>query len=473
MMRRIIDSPMFAIALIIAMGTAYALIARFTMHGFPFSGDEYSTYLQSELFAHRMLKAPAPEHAEWLRVDHVIIDNWVRSKYTPGTAFLLAPGQWIGAPWVVTPVEGTISVAIVWHTVRRLFGSRAGLAAIVLLGASPLFISTAVSFYSHTPALMLLAAAFSAITSWLITQRERWLVIAGIAIGCAFLVRPFDAVLFGVAMTSLRSWRALFITAAAVVPFLALNCGYQYAQFGSPFLSGYAVYEPTYRALYGESGNSLGLDQFFSTYQQDNHLAILKETLFGATVLGLPVLAIVGARRRENSVGDAIRTFCVALIVIFVLALLFTAAGVDDGPRARYMTITLLPMSVLGAAGLKAAWSAVSPRVAIAATTAVSVVCLWFAARRAHEYLEGHDWAIRQRSGLYAVVEQAKLPRNAVVIVRAQFPTRYARNGPFFDRILYLALPNDVSIEVVHAAYPNRPLFLAQQGRGFWRLGPR
>lgn len=473
MMRRIVDSPVVAIALILALGSLYALVARFTLHGFPFSGDEYSTALQSELFAHGMLRAPGPEHAEWLRVDHVVIDNWVRTKYTPGASLLMAPGQWIGAPWLVTPIEATVTLGIVWHTVRRLFGAPAGLTAIILLGASPLFISTAASFYSHTPSLMLLSAAFSAMTSWLITQRDRWLIITGIAIGCAFLIRPFDAVLFGFAMTSLRSWRALFITAAAVLPFLAINGLYQYVQFGSPFLSGYAVYEPMYRAIYGESGKSLGLDMFLSTYQQNNHLAILKETFVGATVLGAPFLAIVGARRSENAVENSIRTFSVALIVIFVLALLFTAAGVDDGPRARYMTITLLPLSVLGASGLKAAWTAVSPRIAAAVTALAAVVCLWFTARSAREYLEGHDYAIRQRSGLYTSVAKANLPSNAVVMVRSRFPTRYARNGPFFDGILYLALPSDVSLEEVRAAFPGRPLFLAQEGRGSWRLGPR
>ncbi len=456
--RRLVESPVFAIGLIVALGVAYALLARFVLHGVPFSGDEYSTSLQSELFAHGMLQSPAPTRAEWLRVDPVIIDAWVRSKYPPGTSILQAPGVWIGAPWLVTPVEATITLLLVWHTIRKLFGPAAALAGVIVLGFAPLFVMTSTSFFAHTPALMFLTAGFAAIVTWLDTRQDRWLVITGCAIGCAFLVRPFDAVLFGVAMASLRSWRALIVTAAAAVPFLGIHLWYQYAQFGSPLTSGYELYEPTFRAIYGDiGGKSLGLDQFLSVHQRENHLDILKTMMFGSTVLAAPLFALVGARPTNETKLDLIRAFCVALIVLFVLALLFTLAEPDDGPRARYLTITLLPLSVLGAAGLQRAWTALRTKLAIALASVVAVLAIAYALNATATSMKYHAFEIWFRTGPARLGE--KLPANAVVIIRATFPTRYARNGAFFDGVLYLSVPSTVSDDEVRAAYPDRPIW--------------
>ena len=96
--RPLADSTLLAVVILIACGAMYALVARFALDGFPYSGDEYSLFLQGDLFAHGLIKAPAPAHADWLRVDHVIIDDWVHSKYPPGAAALLALGIRAGVP---------------------------------------------------------------------------------------------------------------------------------------------------------------------------------------------------------------------------------------------------------------------------------------------------------------------------------------------------------------------------------------
>jgi hypothetical protein len=71
-----------------------------------------------------------------------------------------------------------------------------------------------------------------------------------------------------------------------------------------------------------------------------------------------------------------------------------------------------------------------------------------------------------QREGLYQVVAAAEL-RDAVVIVRAQYPSRYARNGPFFDgHALYLSAPPDVDASTIHAAYPGRAIWEAHEAGG-------
>ena len=69
-----------------------------------------------------------------------------------------------------------------------------------------------------------------------------------------------------------------------------------------------------------------------------------------------------------------------------------------------------------------------------------------------------------EREGLTRSVDQAGI-RDAVVVVRAQHPSRYARNGGLFDRsVLYLSAPATTSGETVAAAFPERAIWEAHEG---------
>src|ERR1700722_3515411 len=221
----------WALGLFVGFGALYAAVGRYALEAFPYAGDEFSTALQARLFAHGMIRAPAPEHIEWLGVDHVAIGSWVRSKYPPGTAALLAVGERFNAIWIVNPLLAVATLAIFSSTARRWLGEGPALAGLVALGLAPLFAFHAASFYSHTPSVLFLAIAFAAVAGWLRRPLPRggngWLVVAGAALGCGFLVRPVDALLFGIAMASLRSVRALVITAFSALPFVLLNFAYQ------------------------------------------------------------------------------------------------------------------------------------------------------------------------------------------------------------------------------------------------------
>jgi len=76
---------------------------------------------------------------------------------------------------------------------------------------------------------------------------------------------------------------------------------------------------------------------------------------------------------------------------------------------------------------------------------------------------------VRNRDGLYdAVVAQGI--EQGVVVVRAQWPTRYARNGPFFDRpVLYLSAPADMGVDAIAERYPSRPVYEATEGSP-WKI---
>ncbi len=453
----------------------YVLVARFALDAFPFSGDEYSLTLQAEMFARGILKAQAPEHAEWLRVDHVIIDRWVRSKYPPGASALLALGVRAGVAWLVTPIEAVVALVVTWLSVRRLLGPREALVALVTLGLAPLFAFQAASFYTQTATTMFLAIAFAGIGAWCRSHRAVWMVLVGAAIGCTFLIRPIDALLFGAAMISLRSARAILIAALSAIPFVLVNCLYQNAQFGSAFLDGYHVYQPTFAALYGSTAaaNPILLSYLWNPVQLWNHIDIYRAFVVDWTVPGTALVALVGAFAigREHRVRP-MRTFSVALIATYVAALLLTIADVDDGARPRYLSIALIPVAFLTAAGFAPTCAALASRFGPRIRTTLVAIALVFAPAQLASFLVARVPQVWRREGLYRAVERAAV-HDAIVVVRAAHPSRFARNGGLFNRsVLYLSAPATTSAETIATAFPGRPIWEAHEGEP-WTLSRR
>jgi len=470
--RPISDSTLLALAIVTACGVVYTLIARLALDAFPYSGDEYSVVLQAELFARGILKAAAPPHAEWLRVDHVIIDQWVHSKYPPGAAALFALGVRAGVPWIVTPIEGVVTLITVWLTTKRLLGARSGLIALLALGLAPLFVFEAASFYSQTATVMFLAIGFSGIAAWSRQKHFAWMVLVGAAIGCAFLTRPIDAMLFGVATLSLRSPRAIVTAALSALPFVLLNGLYQKAQFGSPFLDGYHVYQPTFAALYGTTAaaNPILLSYLWNPVQLWNHIDIYRAFVVDWTVPGTALVALVGAFSiGRDAPARPMLKFSLALVMTYALALLVTIADVDDGPRPRYLSSTLIPVAFLAAAGFGPACAALAQRFGSRVRTSVMTIALVFGPAQLAAFLVTRVPLVWRREGLFKVVEQASL-RDAVVVVRATNPSRYARNGGLFDRsVLYLSAPPATSAGTIASGFPGREIWEAHEGEP-WTL---
>jgi 4-amino-4-deoxy-L-arabinose transferase-like glycosyltransferase len=465
-------SLLVACGLIVALGIAYAAIARFALEGFPYSGDEYSMYLQAELFARGLLHAPGPPHAELLGVDHVILDALVRSKYPPGASALLSFGVRAGLPWLVTPIEAVIALAASYWMSRRHFGDGPALVSLLVLGAAPLFSFQAGTFYAHTATTMWLALAWASADLWISTRRDVWSMLTGVAIGCAFVTRPADALFFAAALLVLRSPRFLVGAAVGGAPFAALYLVYQNAQFGSPFASGYGLYAAQLQSIYGasEGGSALSLENLFSVWQQVNHLDVLRAIAVDSTVAGSVVVAACGA----YAIGPAhpartMRNVAVAIVVVFVVSLLTTKTLVDDGARARYLTTLLLPIAFLSAPGWAPVRDALarltSPRVA----TAVGVGAVVFGLAQVGAIYGARFPLQAVRTGLYRAIEERGI-HSGVVVVRAQYPTRYARNGPFFDRpVLYLSVPASETLAQVQAAFPGRDVYEAVEGQP-WRI---
>ena len=162
------------------------------------------------------------------------------------------------------------------------------------------------------------------------------------------------------------------------------------------------------------------------------------------------------------------RTFSIVLIAAFAAALLVTISDPDDGARPRYLSTTLIPIAFLAAAGFAPTCAAIASRFGRRARTLLVVIAAIFALAQLASFLQDRTPKLWKREGLYKAT--AALPtRDAVVIVRAQYPSRYARNGPWFDGVLYLSAPPDTPVEQIRRAFPDRPIWEAHEGEP-WTL---
>ncbi len=116
------------------------------------------------------------------------------------------------------------------------------------------------------------------------------------------------------------------------------------------------------------------------------------------------------------------------LAIAFGGTLLITFIEVDDGPRCRYLSLLLIPLAFLAAAGWDSAAAFVREKLGRLASWLVGVA-VWIAPMfLIATYLETRVPAIVVRSGLSSALAAQGVDAG-VVIVRAEWPTRYARNG--------------------------------------------
>lgn len=184
------------------------------------------------------------------------------------------------------------------------------------------------------------------------------------------------------------------------------------------------------------------------------------------TIPGTVLLAVVGARVvGPDHPGRKMRDFVVALAVVTLGMLLVAIADPDDGARPRYLSTTLLPVALLAGPGWDASMVALRTLLGDRLTRAAVVFSLLAAPVAVGAFLGRRLPDLWIRSGLYEQVERQHVERG-VVVVRAQWPTRYARNGPFFDRpVLYISAPASMTVADVAALYPGMPVYEATEGR--------
>jgi hypothetical protein len=173
-------------------------LTLWVFEGVPHIPDDVSYLFQAKYFAAGQLYLPAPPEAESFVVGQVVNDGrkWFGYGF-PGWPALLALGVIGGAPWLVNPLLGGMTILLSHALLRRLYTPALAHASILLLAVSPWMHFMSASFMTHVATVIWSLAALLAITKSRAQRSGAWGTIAGLGLGCLFLTRPLEGVFIG------------------------------------------------------------------------------------------------------------------------------------------------------------------------------------------------------------------------------------------------------------------------------------
>lgn len=360
-------------ALLLYAGVAFAVFSRR-----PLLIDEVVQLWQAQRFAEGRLWIPAPMYGEFFSFLHLVdVGERVYAQFPPGGPFMLWIGLLAGAPWLVGPVCGALSVLLFARIARAAepaASERWVLGATLLFALTPFGVFMFGSHMNHVTALLWLLVAVASLVSLVRAGSashgsaaseqaapDRTSVLPalglGLGLGAAATIRPLDAFAFALpaaiwlvvrAGHSPRRWAENVIAGVGVaLPFLAMM--YVNAQTtGHPLKFGYEVLWGTSHGLgfhaapWGEPHTPLRGLALASLYQWRLQ-SYLFETPFPSLLL--PVTSLWFARR----LGALDRYLLASGALVIVSYLLYWHDGFYLGPR---FLVPLLPVLVLWTARL-------------------------------------------------------------------------------------------------------------------------
>jgi hypothetical protein len=191
-------SPMvFAGLVALATTTLGIAFALYAFEGFATTSDEFAQLWHAKILAHGRLSLPVDPNPEFFAIDNVIDAGRWYSQFPIGGPMVLAPGVWLGVPWLTNPILAGIAAAALYVFARHAFGETQGRAAAALFSVTPMVSNMAGSMMNHVATLCFALCALAALAEWdRATTRRRSLVCAsmvGLLLGAMATIRPLDA----------------------------------------------------------------------------------------------------------------------------------------------------------------------------------------------------------------------------------------------------------------------------------------
>lgn len=247
-----------AIALAIAFLAVALYQLRIAADGCWWSPDEAVYLFQGKVFASGMVTAPVPPEPGAFRIPMVLDHEGKRfGKYYPGYPLLLAIGEKIGAPWLLNPLLGALTILGTFLLGRALWSPLAGALAALLLACSPLQRAMSTTYLSHVPCGFLVLASVLSLYRSRAGERWVWGLVSGFLYGWAVAARPYSAslLLFPVVILLLamlrshpgRAFRLALAFGLGVLPWLAVVLLWNRHLTGDALTSAYELYNPADR----------------------------------------------------------------------------------------------------------------------------------------------------------------------------------------------------------------------------------
>lgn len=481
-----------------------ASMAWFVTERIPHLEDEITYLFQARTYARGALWAPPPPVPRSFFTPFVLTLNGRRiGKYAIGWPMLLAPGERVRAGWLVNPLLGGLTVALIYALGRDLYDRQIGILAGVLASTSPFFLIQSSTYMSHAASCL-----WSTLLMWAMLRVDMardsggrgrgWALAGGLALGMLALTRaltaaavflPFAILLLGRALRRPADVPALVGTywpmAVAALLVASLQPLYLYIVTGSPTTNLYTMVWPYDRIGFGPGiGPNEGhtLRQALFTARQD--LTLWTSELFGwpyASWLFLLPGLVSGVRE-----GDPRRRVWPFLLLapfvsLVVVYLAYWVGAQVYGPRYYYEGLAgLCLLSALGLRGVvQLLHRGLTRRRRGAAEGIVSRSRLVYGALGALIALNAAVYLPARLSewhGLYSItrapierLEEIRESDRVLVFVRGrhwvQYGALFSLNSPWLDGPVVVA--HDISPEhnaAVRELFPEREVWYYSEG---------
>ncbi len=465
----------------------------------PHIHDEISSLFQARILLSGHFTVPSPPARESFDFPHTINNGRWYSMYPPGWPFLLALGVLVRAPWLINPILGGLTILLLYFLGLEIHGRRTGVLAAVLGAVSIWLLLMSATMMSH-PASMVFNAVFLLFFFRSLKRPDiRNGLLAGFAFGAAYLVRPYNTLVFSIplllvlAFRLLKEFKARWKNALAMA-LPAAFCGGFFLFFnvmttGHAFTPGYLVYHgPQYAVIFGRPAT---LDYDFTplvaAVQIGENMAAINDDLFGwpLTSLWLLVFTLWAALARPRERGPDLLLVC-GFLSMTVGFFFFWGSFVIIGARMFFDSLPLLIL--LSARGLErapallagrfrrigeAAWGKAIAGVLVLFTVYAFAVRFpawtrppgyqWFYSRYDHNFCGSTAWIDNAVRGLGL--------HNAVIVLKFQygplggFPTGWWSSGFAYDTP---KLDGDVIYANDRGPAQNQALLRAFSGRSFY-----
>ncbi len=468
----------------------------------PHIPDSVAYIFQAKILAAGHFAAPKPQPNDafnFFQPPFIIIsgNKWA-SIYPFGHPIILAVGQLLHAMWLMPPLLGAGSVAMIFAVGRKLYGVRTGILASLLLATSPFFLMNASSFMSHNTAVFYLLASLL----FLIVLNKRKIpagIAAGLFFGLIFNTRPLTGValvppfavylLARLATSDHRAWElkrgAGFIVGGVVM--IVLFWIYNYGTTGHAFSGGYQAS--------GNLGEQVGFGGNHSVAagieNEQTQLTFLIPVLNGwPSYVGLMFVLlpfILGSRNGND--------WFLLLAAAFVMGAwtLYASNGVAFGPRYWYESIPLLMLLAARGADLGAQriaegtarirarfdgherplpWASYAVVYLLVLSLCGSSIWGWLLGRHASWTVFGMPETAQDMrkfnftdDRLVTLVDDAKLHNSLVLVDECAawycYGSLFWRNTPTLDGNVVYARNLEKDIPALVAAYPDRQVYVA------------
>jgi 4-amino-4-deoxy-L-arabinose transferase-like glycosyltransferase len=192
-----VEDPRWARPALLGLLAATALLYLWDLSRNGYANDFYAAAVQAGTRSWKAFFFGSFDSSSFITVDKTPASLWVDEL----SARLFGFGSWsLLAPQAV---EGVLSVLLLFAAVRRWFGPEAGLIAGAVLALTP--VAALIFRFNNPDALLvlLMTAAGYCVQRAIERDRTRWLVLAGVLLGFAFLSKMMQAFLvlpgFGIA----------------------------------------------------------------------------------------------------------------------------------------------------------------------------------------------------------------------------------------------------------------------------------